>query len=451
MIHVKLLEKGLKCMKLKTFKGGIHPYDGKEYTKNEAIKLMNASQEVVFPLSQHIGAPAKAIVKPKDEVKVGQTIAVAQGFVSANIASSVSGTVKTIEPRLDTSGTYKDAIVIMNDGQYTHFNEEHQNDVSLLTKEEIIEKVKQAGVVGLGGAGFPTHVKLSPKNGDNIEYIIVNGAECEPYLTSDYRLMIERSQQLIAGIKIILQLFPHAKGIIAIENNKPEAIDLLTKLCSNESDIEVKPLLTKYPQGGERTLIYATTGRKIYSKMLPSDVGCIVDNVATVIAIYQAVTFDHPLISTIITLTGDAMTSPCNLEVPTGTSYRYILEQNGNLKQHPEKIISGGPMMGTALISLDIPVTKTSSSILAMTHDAVAANEPTPCIHCGRCVDVCPSRIVPQLMYRYAQKNNLEKFVKINGMECIECGCCSYVCPAKRNMTQAFRKMKRLVAASQRK
>ena len=438
-------------MKLKTFKGGIHPYDGKEYTKNEKIRMMNASQEVVFPLSQHIGAPAKAIVKAKDEVKVGQTIAVAQGFLSANIASSVSGTVKTIEPRLDASGAYKDAIVIINDGQYTKFSEEHENDISQLSNEDIIEKIKQAGIVGLGGAGFPTHVKLSPKNKDDIDYIIINGAECEPYLTSDYRLMIERPQQLIAGIKIILRLFPHAKGIIGIENNKPEAITLLNELCSNEPDIEVRPLLTKYPQGGERALIYATTGRKIHSKMLPADAGCIVNNVATVIAVYQAVSFDHPLISTIITLTGDAVNSPCNLEVPTGTSCSYILEEYGGLKQAAEKIISGGPMMGMALMSLDIPVTKTSSSILAMTHDEVAANTPTPCIHCGRCVDVCPSHIVPQLMYRYAQKNDLENFVKLNGMECIECGSCSYICPAKRNMTQAFRKMKRLVAASQRK
>lgn len=438
-------------MKLKTFKGGIHPYDGKEYTKNIPIKTINASQEVVFPLSQHIGAPAKAIVKPKEEIKVGQIIAVAQGFVSANIASSVSGIVKTIEPRLDASGNYKNSIVIANDGQYIQLNKDHQNDLSQLSNEDIIEKIKQAGIVGLGGAGFPTHVKLSPKNRNDIEYIIVNGAECEPYLTSDYRLMLERPKQLIGGLNIILSLFPNAKGIIAIENNKPEAIELLTDLCTKEANIEVIPLLTKYPQGGERSLIYATTGKKIHSKMLPADVGCIVNNVATVIAVYQAVKFDHPLISTIITLTGDAMKSPCNLEVPTGTNCQYILEQNGGLKHNAEKIISGGPMMGTALISLDIPVTKTSSSILAFTHDEVAANEPTPCIHCGRCVDVCPSHIVPQLMYRFALKNDLKNFSKINGMECIECGSCSYICPAKRNMTQAFRKMKHLINTAQRK
>lgn len=435
-------------MRLNTFKGGIHPYDGKEYTKNESIKAMDASQEVVFPLSQHIGAPAKAVVKPKDEVKVGQIIGEAQGFVSANVLSSVSGTVKIIEPRLDASGAYKDSIVIINDGQYTKSYEEHENDVSTLTADNIIEKIKAAGIVGLGGAGFPTHVKLSPKDRDKIEYIIVNGAECEPYLTSDYRLMMERPEELIEGLKIILQLFPNARGIIGIEDNKPEAIQLLKNQCNSENNIEIKTLLTKYPQGGERSLIFATTGRKIYSKMLPSDAGCIVDNVATVIAVYQAVKYDHPLISTIMTLTGDAMNTPCNLEVPTGTSFQYIVDQNGGLKGEPEKIISGGPMMGMALMSLDIPATKTSSAILAMSKDEVAANEPTPCIHCGRCVDVCPSNIVPQLMYRYSEKNDIDNFVKLNGMECIECGSCSYICPAKRNMTQSFRKMKRLVSAS---
>lgn len=436
---------------LNTFKGGIHPYEGKELTNDKMITPIEASPEVVIPLSQHIGASAKAVVKAKDEVKVGQLIGEAQGFISANILSSVSGVVKCIEPRLDASGTYKDSIVIINDGLYTKAYEEHKNDLASLSETDIMEKIKAAGVVGLGGAGFPTHVKLSPKDKNMIDYIIVNGAECEPYLTSDYRLMIERSSQIIEGLKIVLRLFPHAKGIIAIENNKPEAIRTFIQKCALEDNIEIKTVYTKYPQGGERSLIFATTRRKIYSKMLPADAGCIVDNVATMAAIYQAVIFDHPLVSTIMTLTGDAMKEPCNLEVPIGTNLQYLVDQNGGFKKLPEKIISGGPMMGTALMSLDIPAVKTSSSILALSNDEVANSQETACIHCGRCLDVCPSNIAPSLMYQSAMKNDIERFVKLNGMECIECGCCSYICPAKRNMTQAFKKMKRLVIASRKK
>lgn len=436
---------------LNTFKGGIHPYEGKELTNDKMITPIEASPEVVIPLSQHIGASAKAVVKAKDEVKVGQLIGEAQGFISANILSSVSGVVKCIEPRLDASGTYKDSIVIINDGLYTKAYEEHKNDLASLSETDIMEKIKAAGVVGLGGAGFPTHVKLSPKDKNMIDYIIVNGAECEPYLTSDYRLMIERSSQIIEGLKIVLRLFPHAKGIIAIENNKPEAIRTFIQKCTLEDNIEIKTVYTKYPQGGERSLIFATTGRKIYSKMLPADAGCIVDNVATMAAIYQAVIFDHPLVSTIMTLTGDAMKEPCNLEVPIGTNLQYLVDQNGGFKKLPEKIISGGPMMGTALMSLDIPAVKTSSSILALSNDEVANSQETSCIHCGRCLDVCPSNIAPLLMYQSAMKNDIERFVKLNGMECIECGCCSYICPAKRNMTQSFKKMKRLVIASRKK
>ena len=311
----------------------------------------------------------------------------------------------------------------------------------------LVDKVKSAGIVGAGGATFPTHVKIDA----TADVVIVNGAECEPYLTSDYRLMIERSSQIIEGLKIVLRLFPHAKGIIAIENNKPEAIRTFIQKCALEDNIEIKTVYTKYPQGGERYLIFATTRRKIYSKMLPADAGCIVDNVATMAAIYQAVIFDHPLVSTIMTLTGDAMKEPCNLEVPIGTNLQYLVDQNGGFKKLPEKIISGGPMMGTALMSLDIPAVKTSSSILALSNDEVANSQETACIHCGRCLDVCPSNIAPSLMYQSAMKNDIERFIKLNGRECIECGCCSYICPAKRNMTQSFKKMKRLVIASRKK
>lgn len=434
-----------------TFKGGIHPNDGKAYTNNKKIEKMDAGSEVVFLMKQHIGAPSTPVVKVKDEVQVGDLIGEATGYVSANIISSVSGKVKRIEKRQDASGNYQDAVVIENDGLYTSGYIKHENNIEELSFEEKIEKVKAAGIVGLGGAGFPTHVKLNVKDRNKIEYVIVNGAECEPYLTSDVRLMLERPQELIEGLKIMLSLYPHAIGYIGIEDNKIEAIKLLSELCVHESRIEVKTLKTKYPQGGERMLIKALTGRQLHSKMLPLDVGCIVDNVATVIAIGNAIKFDQPLISTVMTLTGEGMVSPCNVEVPIGTDFEYILETHGGLKDNVEKVISGGPMMGISLLSLHVPAIKTSSALLAFSHDEVAMNEPSACIRCGRCVDACPSQLIPQKLYLASLKNDMNAFIELNGLECIECGCCSYVCPAKRNMTQAFRKCKSTIASLKRK
>ena len=403
----------------------------------------------MFHLSQHIGAPAKAIVNKGDQVLVGQVIGEANGFVSANVISSVSGVVKTIEPRMSVSGLKSDAIVISNDHEYKAidgFNE--PCDYTTLSREEIIDKIKKAGVVGLGGAGFPTHVKVNPKDSDSIEYIIINGAECEPYLTSDYRLMLEEPKKIIEGLKIVLSLFNNAKVIIGIEDNKPEAIKILSDLCVNEANIKICSLKTKYPQGGERSLIYALTNKKIYSRMLPSDVGCIVDNIATICAIYDAVALNKPLIDKVITITGDCVNHPCNIISRFGSSYQYLVDQVNGFKSYPEKIISGGPMMGTALFTLDIPLSKTSSALLALTHDEVASITPTACIHCGRCVEVCPSRIIPQKAYKAAVKGDRVAFEAADGMECCECGCCTYVCPAKRNMTQSFKKLKRQVMAS---
>ena len=294
-------------------------------------------------------------------------------------------------------------------------------------------------------------MKLNVKEPEKIEYVIVNGAECEPYLTSDYRLMLERSKELIEGLRIMLTLYPHAVGYIGIEDNKKEAIHTLEKVCAHEERISVKVLKTKYPQGGERMLIEALTGRRLNSKMLPLDVGCIVDNVATVLAIRDAIKYDRPLISTVMTLTGDGLNTPCNVEVLVGTDFQFIVESRGGLKENVKKIISGGPMMGISLISLHIPAVKTSSSILAFTHDEVALNTPTACIRCGRCIDACPSHLIPQRLYQASLKDDINTFIQLNGMECIECGCCSYVCPAKRNMTQAIRKCKSTVASLKRK
>ncbi len=439
-------------MGLATFKGGIHPNEGKELSENKPVQVLQPKGEMVFPLSQHIGAPAKPLVAAGDQVLVGQKIGEPGGFISACVISSVSGTVKTIEPRMVTNGSMVPSVIIDNDGKYqTVEGFGKERDPKTLSKEEIRTIVKEAGVVGLGGAGFPTHVKLTPKDESKIDTIIVNGAECEPYLTSDYRMMLEEPESIIKGLNIILQLFDNAKGVIGIESNKPEAIKLMTELVKDEPRITVCPLQTKYPQGGERTLIYAITGRKINSTMLPADAGCMVDNVDTVISIYNAVAKGIPLIRRIITVTGDAITNPQNYNVRIGTNYSELIEASGGFKTEPEKVISGGPMMGQALFNFNIPVTKTSSALTCMTNDEVAGNAPSACIRCGRCVKVCPGNIVPQMLMEAAERSDMERFVKLNGMECCECGCCAYICPARRPLTQAFKEMRKEVAASRKK
>lgn len=435
-----------------TFKGGAHPYEGKELSMANPIQVMMPKEELVFPMSQHIGAPATPVVAVGDTVKMGQIIGEASGFISANIISSVSGEVKAVEPRLLSSGAKATCVVIANDGNYEPVEGLGEDrDYTQLSKEEIRQIIKDAGIVGMGGAGFPTNVKVSPKNEDDIDYVIVNGAECEPYLTSDYRLMLERPEELVKGLRVVVSLFQNAKGVIAIEDNKPDAIAKLQYLTSDDSNIEVKVLKTKYPQGAERQVIYVVTGRKIHSKMLPADAGCIVDNVQTILAIHDAVCKSTPSMSRVVTLTGDAMARPQNYEVKFGMSHAELLEEAGGLKCDAEKLISGGPMMGMAMYDLNTPVTKTSSSILAMSKDEVAMNEPTNCIRCGRCADVCPSHLVPKLMAEAAMRDDLDYFQKLNGMECYECGTCTYVCPAKKRLTQIFKQARRAVMDNSKK
>ena len=341
----------------------------------------------------------------------------------------------------------------MSDGLFREVEYEAVDDVTRLSKEEILAKVKSGGVVGMGGAGFPTHVKLAPKAPDKIEYIIVNGAECEPYLTSDYRIMLDDPDKVIEGLKIILQLFEHGRGVIAIENNKPECIAKMKEMTKDEPRIEVAELLTKYPQGGERQLIYAVTKRSINSTMLPADAGCIVDNVETVLSVYNAVKRGRPVMNRVLTVTGDAVADPCNFIFYLGTSFQELLDAAGGFTEQPEKIISGGPMMGFAMFDLNVPTTKTTSALLCMTKDEVAAAEKvaTACINCGRCVEACPEQIVPSRLSKFAQHGDKASFEKWHGMECVECGSCSFICPAKRPLAQYIKTMKKQILADRRK
>lgn len=434
-----------------TFAGGIHPYDGKDLSKDKPIKEILPKGDLFYPLSQHIGAPAVPIVEKGDHVLAGQKIAESGGFVSAPIYATVSGTVKAIGPHRVVSGEYVTCIQIENDGRYQEVTYDAIDSLDTISKEEILNRIKEAGVVGMGGAGFPTHVKLSPKEPDKIQYVIVNCAECEPYLTSDYRRILEEPEKLIQGLKVSLKLFDHAQGIFAVEDNKPECVDMLQKLTKQEKNISVKVLKTKYPQGAERQLIYAVTGRAINSSMLPADAGCVVNNVDSVVAIYNAVMIGRPLMQRIVTVTGDAINDPRNFAVRVGMLYAELIEEAGGLKTEPEKIISGGPMMGVALFDINVPVTKTTSALLCLTKDEVSIYEPSACINCGKCVEVCPGRIVPSRLADYADHGDIDKFEAHEGMECCECGCCSYVCPAKRQLTQSIKSMRKMVLANRKK
>ena len=435
-----------------TFRGGIHPYEGKELSKDHPIEKYLPKGDLVYPLSQHIGAPSVPCVKKGDTVLAGQKIADAGGFVSVPLHASVSGTVKGIEKRLNATGSMVDCIVIENDQQYqeTEFQEARLED---LTKEEILNRIKEGGVVGMGGAGFPTHVKLAPKDPSKIEYILVNGAECEPYITSDYRRMIEEPEKVVKGLQVILTLFDSAKGYICIEDNKPDCIAKMKELVKDIDRIEVKEMMTKYPQGGERTLIYAATGREINSSMLPADVGCVVDNVETVISVYKAVILGRPVNSRVVTVTGDGIKEPKNLLVLAGTDMSELVDAAGGLKGKIAKAISGGPMMGFALYDLHVPCTKTTSAFLFLEHDAVSEAQEiqTACINCGRCVSVCPGHVLPARLAKLADRGDMAGFEALDGMECCECGCCSYICPAKRPLTQSIKSMRKMVLASRRK
>lgn len=427
-------------MRKRTFRGGVHPQDGKELSASMPIRKVSAEGIAVFPLTKHIGAPSVPTVEVGQRVLVGTLIAKAGGFVGENIHSSVSGTVKAIEMRPSDNGAKVLSVVVEND----RLDEKAEGygkarALDSLSPEEIKNIITESGIIGMGGAGFPLSVKLSPKPTQKIRYIIVNAAECEPYITCDHRLMLERADKVIKGAKVLSKLFPGSKVLIGIEENKPDAIQSMTELSANEQDVEVVPLKTKYPQGGERMLIYALTGEKLNSKLLPADKGCIVLNVSTSVAVCEAVLEGKPVTSRIVTVTGEGANSPCNLEVPVGMMLSDLIEKAGGISPDTKKLISGGPMMGTSLSSTDVPVYKTSSAYVALLKDRLASSTTTECIRCGKCATVCPERLFPARLAYAVNSENYELFKKYGGMECIECGSCAYICPAKRPLVQAIR------------
>ena len=429
----------------KTFKGGVHPDDGKRYAKDASYRTYLPQGELVFPMSQHIGKPAKPVVKKGDMVLAGQLLGEADGFVSANIVSSCSGTVKAVENRRTASGAKVMSVVIENDGQYTLAEGiGAERDYKTLGKEEILGSIQKAGIVGMGGAGFPVHVKLAPKNADEIRYVIANGAECEPYITCDDQLMRTRSMELAEGMRILLKLFPAAEGVFLIEDNKPEAIAAMEKACAGDEKLKVHAAKCKYPQGGERSIIQVIAGIDLKLGMLPADAGCVVDNVATMYAIYQAVCKSTPLMERGFTVSGDAVKEPCNLIVKIGTNMAEVLEAAGGIRDGKEaqKLLSGGPM-----------ICKNNNALTVLGEDpvALAEQQETACLRCGRCTRVCPLGLSPQEMMDAAKRRRFVRYEKkLYGLECIACGSCTYVCPAKRPLMQTFKQTKAEIMAKKR-
>ena len=424
-------------MGLKTFPGGIHPHDSKSFSKDKAIEQMLLPQKIVIPFSQHIGAPSKPVVKVGDEVLAGQMIAEAGGFVSIPMHTSISGKVTKIGKYYHPTGAMLPGIEITSDGEDKWIDLIDDKNFIELDADEMKDRISQAGVCGMGGAGFPTHVKLSPPADSPIDTVILNGVECEPYLTADYRIMLEQADNIISGLKIFMKITKAKKGIIGIEENKPDAIKHMRKLLKNEKDISVIGLKLKYPQGAEKQLIYAATKRSVPNKGgLPMAVGVVVQNVGTAIAVYEAVRFKKPLIDRVITVSGKIVKNPKNLKARIGTFYSDLLEFCGGTSERIGKVISGGPMMGFAISSLETPMTKGSSGLLLLNKQEAQKDEESTCLRCARCVDICPMNLIPCMIannVRYADYDMAEKY---GVMDCIKCGSCAYVCPSHIKLIQ---------------
>ena len=438
---------------LRTFRiGGIHPPENK-LSAGKPVEVLPIPSQVVIPLGQHIGAPATATVKKGDEVKVGTIIAQAGGFVSANIHSSVSGKVLKIDNVSDSSGYPKPAVFISVEGDEW---EEGIDRSPAIVKEcnldakEIVAKISAAGIVGLGGATFPTHVKLSPPPGNKAEILIINAVECEPYLTSDHVLMLERGEEIMIGVSILMKAIQVNKAVIGVENNKKDAIAHLTKLATAYPGIEVMPLKVQYPQGGEKQLIDAVIRKQVKSGALPISTGAVVQNVGTVFAVYEAVQKNKPLVERIVTVTGKKLSRPSNLLVRIGTPIAALIEAAGGLPENTGKIIGGGPMMGRALLSPDVPVTKGSSGVLILDREEAVRKPMRDCIRCAKCVGVCPMGLNPAFLMRDTLYKSWETAEKGNVVDCIECGSCSFTCPANRPLLDYIRQAKKTVMGIQR-
>jgi electron transport complex protein RnfC len=424
----------------KSFKGGVHPSEEKQRTEEKQIINLPLPEKVIIPLQQHIGAPAEIIVQKGDIVKTGQPLAKTNKFVSVPVHASISGTIKAIDLLPHPLGTKLLSIVIENDEKDTWFKPDMVNDNYMnLSIDKIKKDIMEAGIAGMGGAAFPTHAKLSPPSNKPIKTLILNGAECEPYLTADHRLMLEKPEEIIKGLQLIMKILGVKKAIIGIENNKRDAIQVMQNSIPDKTSITVMSFHVKYPQGGEKQLIKAATGLEVPSGGLPMDVGCIVHNVGTVLAVYEAVALKKPLIERIVTVTGPGIIEPNNIRARIGTPFRNLIEYCGGYSDSSSKLINGGPMMGISQITDEVPVIKGTSGILVFDKKSANLQREQPCISCARCVDICPINLLPSKIATFIEYHHLNDAIRMNLMDCIECGSCSFICPSKRNLVQYFK------------
>jgi len=435
----------------KTFKGGIHPPYNKELASGKAIKRASVPAEVIIPLSQHIGAPNEALVSAGDRVEVGQKIGATDAFVSAPVHSSVAGTVKEVADVANFTGAKVKSVIITPDAEQPEFAKKQGKDLDSLSADEIREIAKEAGLVGMGGAAFPTHVKLTPPKDKPVDIVIINAVECEPFLTCDHRQMLERTDDLIAGARLLKSAVGASKVIFGIEANKMDAVDALRSKASSLSDVEVEVLEVKYPEGAEKMLIFALTGRKVPPGKLPSEVGCLVQNVGTAIALYEAAAWGKPLYERVLTVTGPGIREPANLLAAIGTPISTLIDSCGGFVGNPVKLIIGGPMTGWAQSEAKATVVKGTSGIVVLTSDVVDVGEETDCVRCTKCIDACPMFLSPNFIVQAAKRGQWDKAEMWGALDCFECGCCSFECPAYIPHVQYVRTAKAEIAALKKK